>query len=116
MLGLNPTLQRRESDIVRPSKLTRLSQFLPYSVKGTHAGFDVAHEVADHASGRRDGRPTFRLLWEPPRRRQADVVLTRHYDRFARSARAMRADRTALTSFSVEIGQGVALKRSQQLS
>ncbi len=68
------------------------------------------------ASETEDDRPTFKLLWEPPRRRQADVVLTRHYDRFARSARAMRAERTALTFFSVEIGQGAALKRSQQLS
>lgn len=52
-------------------------------------GFLVAHELVDIASGTRDSRPNYRLLFDLARKRAIDVVLVWRYDRFARSTQAL---------------------------
>ena len=52
-------------------------------------GFEVAHELVDIASGTRDTRPNYRLLFDLARKRVIDIVLVWRYDRFARSTQAL---------------------------
>ncbi len=66
---------------------TQLRQLREYA---TRRGFDVSHELTDHATGRNGDRPSLKRLWELVRRREADVVLVWRYgaslDRHMRSS------------------------------
>jgi DNA invertase Pin-like site-specific DNA recombinase len=52
-------------------------------------GLEVAHELVDIASGTRDTRPNYRILFDLARKRSIDIVLVWRYDRFARSTQAL---------------------------
>jgi DNA invertase Pin-like site-specific DNA recombinase len=52
-------------------------------------GLEVAHELVDIASGTRDTRPNYRVLFDLARKRAVDIVLVWRYDRFARSTQAL---------------------------
>ncbi len=52
-------------------------------------GFDVAYELVDIASGTKDSRPNYRLLFDLARKRAIDIILVWRYDRFARSTQAL---------------------------
>ena len=65
---------------------TQLRQLREYA---TRRGFDVSHELTDHATGRNGDRPSLKHLWEIVRKRETDVVLVWRYDRFARSTHAL---------------------------
>lgn len=52
-------------------------------------GLEVAHELVDIASGTKDTRPNYRVLFDLARKRAVDIVLVWRYDRFARSTQAL---------------------------
>lgn len=52
-------------------------------------GLAVAHELIDIASGTKDSRPNYRLLFDLARKRAIDIILVWRYDRFARSTQAL---------------------------
>lgn len=51
--------------------------------------FRVVHELVDIASGTKDTRPNYRVLFDLARKRAVDIVLVWRYDRFARSTQAL---------------------------
>jgi DNA invertase Pin-like site-specific DNA recombinase len=52
-------------------------------------GLEVTHELVDIASGTKDTRPNYRILFDLARKRSIDIVLVWRYDRFARSTQAL---------------------------
>jgi DNA invertase Pin-like site-specific DNA recombinase len=52
-------------------------------------GLTISHELIDIASGTKDTRPNYRVLFDLARKRAVDVVLVWRYDRFARSTQAL---------------------------
>jgi predicted site-specific integrase-resolvase len=64
---------------------TQLAQLRSYAKS---RGLTLAHELVDYASGTNGDRPNYQRLFDLVRKREVDVVLVWHFDRFARSTQA----------------------------
>jgi DNA invertase Pin-like site-specific DNA recombinase len=73
---------RISTNETRHNPETQLMQLRAYA---THRGFEIVGEYIDYASGKHAERTSYKQLIDTVRKRQVDVVLVFHYDRFARS-------------------------------